>query len=272
MRLAISLTQYAGHSPYPGLHIIDTATGQDRHISEWTTALSYGCDPIDQMAWSPDGSHIAYVCEVRRHGYTSSQIRIMNADGTHPRLLSTGTTGSAWPSWSPDGTRIAFSTGRSPHEHLQDVAAPLPERFTRSAVYSVGLNGDHRRLLATDGAAPSWSPDGSAIAYRSACGRVRLAAPDGRDITPRGTVSNCVGMGPRGWPAWAPDGSLLAIATTHGIYLIRPDGSHVRRINPLSTRQRCCPAPAMTEAQIGGFVRPGVDRLAWRPVPGKPKR
>src|SRR4029077_16014752 len=68
-RLAISLTQYAGHSPYPGLHIIDTATGQDRQISgEGTIVLSYGCDPLDQMAWSPDSSHIAYVCEVRRRG------------------------------------------------------------------------------------------------------------------------------------------------------------------------------------------------------------
>ena len=120
-RLAISLTQFAGHSPYPGLHIIDTATGQDRRISgQETIAMSYGCDALDQMAWSPDGAHIAYVCEVTRNGYATSRIHIMNADGTHPRLLPTGTAGSAWPSWSPDGAQRRLL--------YRQISARAPER------------------------------------------------------------------------------------------------------------------------------------------------
>ena len=263
-RLAISLAAGvtgAGGSVYPGLHIIDTTTGRDEFVlGEVPSAqtILFGCLEPDQLAWSPDGSKIAYVCEVTRSGYRSSRIHVMIVGQDHARLLPTGTAGAAWPSWSPTGTRIAFSTWRSPDEHR----GSGKQHRARSAIYSVALDGTHRVLLATDAAAPAWAPDGSAIAYRSACGRVRIATPDGRDATPGTPTSGCAGIGPKGWPSWSPDGTRIAIATTRGIDLVKPNGTQLERIKP-----------RLADDPYGiGFSSPGIARLAWRPLHVPPAR
>jgi Tol biopolymer transport system component len=75
---------------------------------------------------------------------------------------------------------------------------------------------------------PSWSPDGTRIAYRS---------DDG--VTSEIWLMNADGSGQRkltdGFsPAWSPDGSLIAFAgpkgTTGIITLIRPDGTGLRQL------------------------------------------
>ena len=242
-RLAISLNHYAASTPYPGLRVIDTASGRDRQIigaSPTADVVLYGCVDPKHLAWSPDGAHIAYTCDIPPDTATRSAIHIMSADGSHERLLATGTTSASWPSWSPTGTRIAFSTATLPQVHPA----------TPSAIYSVDLDGTHRRLLATGGLAPTWSPDGSRIAYRSTCGRVRLMTPAGRDVTPRSTAKGCSGIGPAGWPVWAPDARSIAITNQRGIYVIDAAGTQLRHIKPLDDRP---PVPIPI-------------RLAWRPL------
>jgi dipeptidyl aminopeptidase/acylaminoacyl peptidase len=264
-RLAISLAgnpSGAGGSAYPGLHIFDVKTGGDQFLLgevPLAQTILFGCVEPDQLAWSPDGLKIAYVCQVTNGDYSSSQIHVLRIGEEQSRLLHTGTTSSAWPSWSPDGTRIAFSTWQSPSEH-RTKSGELHARKARSNIYSVGLDGTQRRLLASDAAAPAWSPDGSRIAYLSGCGRVRIVTPDGRDASPRAPSTDCAGVGPPGWPAWAPDGTRIGIATAHGIYLVKPDGTQLERIKPRSV-----------DDPVGaGFFRPGIVRLAWRPLPASP--
>jgi dipeptidyl aminopeptidase/acylaminoacyl peptidase len=266
-RIAFSLTEFGGHSSYPGLHVVDTVTGRDQHMigafsqgpgtaakrTAWVRQAQaqihrYGCLVPDQLSWSPDGSKIAYACAVIRNGFISSDLRIVNADGSRPRVLRTGTPGAAWPSWSPDGTRIAFSTAAAPREHVR-TNTTQPDRVVHSSIYTVDLRGAHRQLVAKDAAAPVWSPDGSLIAYRSGCGRVRLATPDGHDATPAGNSARCSGIGPTGLPIWAPDGTRIAIGTSHGIYLIDPDGTHLQQI---------------TKPGIAGIT--GTIRPAWQPT------
>jgi dipeptidyl aminopeptidase/acylaminoacyl peptidase len=269
-RIAFSLTEFGGHSLYPGLHVVDTVTGRDQHLigvfsqrpatavqrATWLRQARayihrYGCLVADQLSWSPDGSKIAYACAVVRNKFITSEIHIINADGSGPRMLRTGTSGAAWPSWSPDGTRIVFSTAQDPREHVR-TDTTQPDRVVRSSVYTIQLNGAHRQLVVNDAAAPAWSPDGSLIVYRSACGRVRLATPGGHDATPTGNSDRCSGIGPGGWPIWAPDGTSIAIGTSQGIYLVDPDGTHLKQIAKSGP------------GNITGSLRP-----AWQPIRGK---
>ncbi len=241
--LAISLAWLGSPTPYVGLHVIDTETRRDLHLtgrSRVTTPLgrqarSYGCAVPAQLAWSPDGSRLAYSCPVAGmrpgavHLWQTTRIHLVDRDGSHPLLLRTRTRGAAWPSWSPDGTRLAFSTGVLPRQHPWN-GSGVRNLVTRSSIMTIDLQTGDLSRVARDASAPTWSPDGRVIAYRSACGRVRLVTARGRDATPGGHAGSCPGIGPAGWPAWAPGGRALAIASRQGIALVRVGGRPLERI------------------------------------------
>ncbi len=259
-RLAITLVEYGAHSPYPALHIVDPAARTDRSIlprvprhvpgeplkvfeARVAAAVGrFGCFIPEAVAWSPDGSMLAYACgdyEIDGTGNSNPSVWLVNADGSSPRRLRTGTVGAAWPSWSPDGRRIAFSTSDAPEQG--------------SRIYVIDVDGTHRHLVA-NGVGPVWSPRGSTIAYRSSCGVVRLVTPTGKDAT-HGATNGCPGIGPPGWPVWSPDGRTIAIATDdgHGLYEVRSDGTDLRQVTSTSILA----------------VAHAVIRPAWRPEPAR---
>jgi Tol biopolymer transport system component len=247
-KFAFSLTEFGARNVYPGLHIVDTKTGRDVHVTglghdvsartatveQWKKLYSaadrdnarFGCLVPGELSWSPDSSKIAYACPVARHRRNGSEIHLVNADGSRPRLLRTGTLDAAWPAWSPDGTRIAFSTAV---ELAQNTDRTTP-KAERSDIYTVGLDGTGRRRIARQGVAPAWSPDGTAIAYRSLCGMIRLVTPAGRDATPGGGSGLCPGFDWPGWPAWSGDGTRLVIGGENDVVLVDPDGRHSTRV------------------------------------------
>ena len=68
-----------------------------------------GPDPVpspDQLAWSPDGTKIAFISE--RDG--NWELFVMSADGSEQRRLTRNTVRDSNPVWSPDGRRIAFES------------------------------------------------------------------------------------------------------------------------------------------------------------------
>jgi TolB protein len=98
-------------------------------------------------------------------------------------------------------------------------------------VYVVDANGTSLRRLTTspgDDFDPSWSPDGTRIAFR----RERSGEPEIWIMNADGTQQRRLTDGLS--PAWSPDGSLVAFAGPSGssgiITVIRPDGTRRRTL------------------------------------------
>ena len=162
-------------------------------------------------AWSPDGRLIAFSgfqhCVFNAPGtLCTSEIFTMNADGSRvTRLTNRPNTGSYYPTWSPDGRRIAFqnTTFRFPASGVDAVD-----------IYAMDADGSNPVRLTNDPGsdlAPSWSPDGSRIAF--------LSVRDGDEEI---YVINADGSNPRRltnspgsdqFPAWSPDGTRIAFSS-----------------------------------------------------------
>lgn len=148
------------------------------------------------LAWSPDGSRIAFVRGVDE---AMNELWLMNADGSDARRLIDEPVGSF--SWSPDGSRIAFA------------GTSLGDDRYRSDLFVMNADGSDARRLTDDGISwtPSWSPDGGSVAFtrwldHGVTHVYRLSVADPGDVTPVWT-----GDGAFDSLAWSPDGGEIAI-------------------------------------------------------------
>ena len=100
--------------------------------------------------WSPDGTKIAFTRYMDKTKSETSELFLMNADGTDPQRLTHNNVIDNIPSWSPDGRQIAFTSTRS---DTWDVFVIELATLTVTQL--------------TDGlsTAPDWSPDGSQIVF-----------------------------------------------------------------------------------------------------------
>ncbi|MCG2590291.1 TolB family protein [Rhodohalobacter sulfatireducens] len=177
-------------------------------------------------SWSPDGSQIAY------HSYVQGgegDIFIMNADGSGKTNVTNTPTGEWWPDWSPNGNTIAF--------HVFETGIP-------GYISTIGIDGTGRSVLLQDDEVsfmnPSWSPDGSKIAFRSnleseISWEICVADADGSN-------PNCLtdlkdNQVTHRFPAWSPDGSRLVFDSNrdedlnfYDVFVINADGSGLRNI------------------------------------------
>lgn len=210
---------------YYGLHILNLSTGADQRITR--AGLR-----IEDLAWSPDGSRLAYVTD--NEAGTDSEIRVIAADGSSPStVVETGVGTPSSPTWSSDGKRLAYAVRRG----------------SQSSVYISTLDQVKRRLAAVDASAPAWSPDGTVLAVRS-CDGINLLTPGGRNVTPHSGIRSCPAFGVAGRPVWSPDGRRIAVQTPRGIYAMNSNGTNLRR---LTTR-------------LGRLGRWGGPRPSWRPL------
>ena len=182
----------------------------------------------DAPSWSPDGRSLAYVSD--DNGHLGIWIRQVPGE----RSIRVGTPGvdEGHPAWSPDGNWMAFVSSRN---HGGRFGIFLGSRSIE--MYVAGQNGDlfvmpalggTARKLADDAYDPTWSPDGSRLAFRSIRGgawRVYTVALDG------GQLAEIKGVEPRALaPAWSPDGRWIAYvagassATGWDVYAVPAEG------------------------------------------------
>jgi len=193
------------------LVLIDAATG-DR------TALGEVSGEVTSLAWSPDGTRIAYGAVPRGtgDGYSRGSMHSMSLTGVDSVLtrslgrVSGGETGSGI-RWSPDGSRIAVLTEADPNRLLlMNADGSDLELLTEGVVIAHILGSPNL----------TWSPDGTRMAYATLSERrdewrfrIWNASPDD------GSTPILVSESPRvsergvwlsGGPVWSPDGTRIA--------------------------------------------------------------
>jgi len=119
-------------------------------------------DDIHSPAWSPDGSRLAFVMD--------DFIGIVNADGTtvtgadHPEAYTLTLT------WSPYGNFIAYDVGPGDQIWITTTTEPFVTH----------------RIPNVRGSSPSWSPDGTRIAYQQTSGNRTDKRRQGTRVSERG--------------------------------------------------------------------------------------
>jgi hypothetical protein len=146
-------------------------------------------------SWSPDSARIAF----RRGPFPASELWVVQPNGVGPRKLLGGLHDHALPAWSPDSREIAVpaSNGITIDIHIVDVVTGAVRTVAPSPIHDL---------------APSWSRDGSTIAFRS-----------GRDNDPEINVVQRDGSNWRRWisgrdPSFARDTDVLAYVRADGVW------------------------------------------------------
>lgn len=232
-----------------------------------------GVTPITEIAWSPDGSKIAF-----RYGPTpgSSPVDVVNADGSSlsPTVISAASGGGGGPTWAPDSAKIAFWHGNQIYTVPGDAsspATPLPGATCIEPAWSpdgskIACNHEGKavQIFGPSGGLPlttipttsqfgflSWSPSGAQLSYHRQEGEnqyFRIAGADGSGDHALPIVEDLNADGPAA--SWSPDGTRLVFqgfdfaggVDTNEVYIANADGSGAA--TPLTPDQTRATSPA----------------------------
>ncbi len=178
------------------------AAGLDRTLEQ----LSFGAGSEEWPAWSPDGRMLAYVAEV--DGY--SQLFVRTVATGEERQISRTARDHIQPAWSPDGTHLAFVRARVERGKLEpnDLDGWY---FEGGEIRAVELATGNEIALVDDAFGPSYSPDGTTMAFDAQwAGPRRIWIADARGRNPRQVTADSSEAVGHVQPRWSPDGRRLA--------------------------------------------------------------
>ena len=217
--------------------------------------------------WSPDGTQIAFFASWPAGAQNFDIYTIPSSGGAPIRMTSDPARSASQPSWSPDGRKFAFTSrlglgstdlcvmdavpgsafvtivsadaSQEINSVMNGAFSPDGQRLAYTAyvvdggswIYDVPAAGGTPRLLVSGTSSngrPSWSPDGSRIAFDSdRSGNLELwtCRSDGSDLVRLTTVGGST-------PAWSHDGTRIAFARSMGtnsteIWTVSSDGSNL---------------------------------------------
>ena len=184
-------------------------------------------------SWSPDGKRIVFASDRdghvhAKHGWPTSEIYVMDADGGNEQKLTNNPADDGFPSWSPDGKWIVFQSNR-------DWDNPR-----NTEIYVMDADGGNQQRLTenpNEDESPSWSPNGKQIVFSSVREghfnyEIYVMGADGGNQ--RRLTENLK----NDWdPSWSPDVKQIAFASDRKgdlenfeIYVMDADGGNQRRL------------------------------------------
>jgi uncharacterized repeat protein (TIGR01451 family) len=205
----------------PVVLTLTVASASDRltPYSNTATVTFGGADPVSTNNSSSVETPITTrdVVFVSNRAGGDLDIFAMYEDGTaQVNMTPAGAACDKTPVWSPDGTKIAFASGRA--------ITPATGACTGNIdIYVMNADGTNVTPVVTTAGAdiqPTWSPDGTQLAYSSQYAiatnkatnkfNVMKAPADGTGAPVKLTKKAC-NDGPRGCsPDWSPDGATIA--------------------------------------------------------------
>ena len=197
---------------YWDLYLLELSSG---NIVRLTDTPEYDAAP----SWSPDGAFLAY--ESYEKGFLGIYIRSV-ADSAQVYALTQDSATDTSPAWSPLGRKIAFISNRSgePEVWIADLDKSGDDKFTNIS------QSPH-----TVESHPTWSPDGSHLAWASADQVSGLTSIYVWDAGNPSSPASYAGSGD--WPIWQdnnhlatrltdPNQTFLAGYTTSGTVNLPP--------------------------------------------------
>jgi dipeptidyl aminopeptidase/acylaminoacyl peptidase len=193
--------------------------------------------------WSPDGRSLAFTSARGTGSDVKTQIWILPMDGGEAYQLTTSKENVSGFQWSADGTRIAFlAVDTLPKTDDAKVARRddpqvFEENFRLSHVWVIDVAAKRATEVAhgniTVNGAPSWSPDGTRLAFQAApTTMIRDSRSDIYVVTIADKSMKKITTKPEAGspPAWSPDGKTIAYTVLPQSHTARPDSIMDREI------------------------------------------
>ena len=197
--------------------------------------------PIMSPAWSPDGSHLAYVTFEKEHAV----VYVKDLPTNHSVIVANFPGSNSAPAWSPDGRQLAIVLTRDGGSHIYLVRPDgsglnqitfgglidtepcfspdgqslifASDRGGSVQIYRMSVDGGKAERLTFEGGnnfSPRYSPDGKSFVFSNwSNGRFYIASEDFQTRQMQVLTEG-------GWekkPSYAPNGKLVLFATEeHG--------------------------------------------------------